>query len=251
MPDRFFAAEPIVDQRVTLAGAEAHHLLHVLRVEVGRRVTLFDGSGAEYTATVANRSRAEVTLEILDRQAIDRERACPLILAVSLPKGDRQKWLVEKLTELGATALVPLLSERGVAQPTAAAIDRLGRSVVEASKQCGRNRLMAITRPRAWHELAAASDEQILAAVAGEHPPVPVADAALQRIVAHPAGPALAGAAAGVNGPALIAVGPEGGWSEAEIAAAVAAGWEALSLGPRVLRVETAAVAMAAAFTLP
>ncbi len=79
---------------------------------------------------------------------ISREPRVELTLAVALPKGERQKWLVEKLTELGAARLVPLITERGVAQPVEAAMVRLRRAVIEASKQCERNRLMEIAPPR-------------------------------------------------------------------------------------------------------
>jgi 16S rRNA (uracil1498-N3)-methyltransferase len=149
---------------------------------------------------------------------------------VALPKGDRQKWLVEKLTELGVTALVPLVTERGVAQPTASAIARLERAVIEASKQCGRNRLMRIARPQAWAAwiAAVATNEGTL------------------RLIAHPGGTPLA--SIDLKAPQLtqLAIGPEGGLTDAEVATATAARWQAVDLGPRILRVETAAVALAA-----
>src|SRR3972149_595754 len=142
MSDRFFSSQPIASEHVTLAGPEAHHLLHVMRAKVGEQVTLFDGSGAEFDAEIARCGRSEVDLRVLERREIDRELAFELVIGVPLPKGDRQKWLVEKLTELGVTELVPLVTERGVAQPTDSALERLERGVIEAAKQCGRNRLM-------------------------------------------------------------------------------------------------------------
>jgi len=156
-----------------------------------------------------------------------------LTLAVALPKGDRQKWLVEKATELGVTRLIPLVTERGVAQPTEAALERLRRSVIEASKQCGRNRLMEIGAPCAASEcFAQASAEAI-------------------HIVADPTGESLVAQSwsrrAGTTAtPMIAAVGPEGGFTPEEVAAAQVAGWRLVSLGSRVLRVETAAIALAA-----
>ena len=133
-----------------VAGAEAHHLLHVMRARTGARVTLFDGSGWQFDAVVERTGRSEVELTITDRQEIDREAQVAVTLGVVLPKGDRQKWLVEKVVELGVARLVPLETERGVAQPRENVLERLRRGVIEASKQCGRNRLMEIAEPRAW-----------------------------------------------------------------------------------------------------
>jgi 16S rRNA (uracil1498-N3)-methyltransferase len=229
MSDRFYSETPIAGDRATLAGPEAHHLLHVMRGSVGDRVTLFDGSGAEFAAEITKCARAEVELRILDRREVNRELPFDLIVGVSLPKGDRQKWLVEKLTELGVTQLVPLVTERGVAQPTAGALDRLRRSVIEAAKQCGRNRLMTIAEPQDWTAFLAHGS-----------------DSPSQRLVAHFGGTPLADSITSTAIRTQLAIGPEGGRTDEEAAAAVAAGWRIVDLGPRILRVETAAVALAA-----
>jgi 16S rRNA (uracil1498-N3)-methyltransferase len=233
MSERFFSAAPITSQRVTLDGPEAHHLLHVMRVGVGQEVTLFDGSGAEFAAEVAKCGRAAVELAILARCEVDRELPFALVVGVSLPKGDRQKWLVEKLTELGVSELVPLVTERGVAQPTDSALERLERSVVEAAKQCGRNRLMRIAKPQAWGNWIAAE----LSGIG-------------RRLVAHPTGRKVAELELAAPVAAQLAIGPEGGFTDAEVASATSAGWEAVALGTRILRVETAAVALATVVAL-
>ncbi len=108
MSDRYFIDQPISADRLTLSGAEAHHLIHVMRAAPGTRVTLFDGGGDECTAVVERIGRSEVELSILAREQIDRELPFGLTLGVALPKGDRQKWLVEKAVELGVTGIVPL-----------------------------------------------------------------------------------------------------------------------------------------------
>jgi 16S rRNA (uracil1498-N3)-methyltransferase len=244
--ERFFSAEPITAPRVTLGGPEAHHLLHVMRRAIGQQVTLFDGSGAEFTAAVESLGRTTVDLQIIERVETDRELPFPLAIGVALPKGDRQKWLLEKLTELGITAIVPLVADRGVAQPTASALERLRRSVIEASKQCRRNRLLKIHQPQRWRDWLSN--------------PLPPDDATpqssdatpsiLRRLVAHPGGKPLAQSVLTRPGPTCLAVGPEGGLSDAEIAGAVDAGWVLVDLGPRILRTETAAVSLAAAVAL-
>lgn len=228
MSQRFYSAEPITGESVVLDGAEAHHLLHVMRATVGAEVVLFDGGGAEFAARVTETGRSAVQLEVFARREVNREAAIAVTLGVALPKGDRQRWLVEKATELGVARLVPLVTARGVAQPEAKTLDKLRRAVVEASKQCGRNRLL---------EIAAAQpvDEFLRGATADV------------RAVAHPVSestdwPALLATAKSL----AAAIGPEGGFSDDEFALAESAGWTPVSLGPRILRVETAALALAA-----
>lgn len=131
MPDRYFTQPPINSDHATLDGAEAHHLIHVMRAKAGTRVTLFDGSGAEFAAQVEKVGRSDVQLAILARQEVDRELPLEVVLGVSLPKGDRQKWLVEKAVELGVDRIVPLITARSVAQPVQQALERLQRSVIE------------------------------------------------------------------------------------------------------------------------
>jgi 16S rRNA (uracil1498-N3)-methyltransferase len=234
MSERFFSSQQITSDRVTLDGPEAHHLLHVMRARTGDSIRLFDDSGDEFAAVIESLGRSRATLRIVERRTLDRELPFVLTIGVALPKGDRQKWLVEKLTELGVTTLVPLITERGVAQPTASALDRLGRNVIEAAKQCGRNRLMHVAEPQPWGEWLCrtphASDEL--------------------RLLAHPGGALLAHLDFSTPQPVRCAIGPEGGLTDAEVAAATAAGWQAVDLGPRILRVETAAVALAAAIAL-
>src|SRR5688500_9189413 len=101
MSDRFFVETPIDSEQAELIGPEAHHLAHVMRAGPGAEVTLFDGSGAEFAARVTKIGRSRVELTVSARREIDRELPFPLVLGVALPKGDRQKWLVEKATELG------------------------------------------------------------------------------------------------------------------------------------------------------
>lgn len=232
MADRYFSDVPIVGDRAVLSHSEAHHLIHVMRARQGDEVVLFDGSGVEFLARIERTTRNDVELAILERKDVDRELSGALVLGVSLPKGDRQKWLVEKAVELGVKRLVPLVTARSVAQPVEKALERLRRSVVEASKQCGRNRLMEIAEPLVWAEFVVS------------------AKGTKRRWLAHPAGSDQAGVPAvrpsGARaGGCVLAVGPEGGFSDDEVTAALQAGWEWIDLGPRILRIETAALLLA------
>jgi len=227
MSSRFFVEQPIESDRAELTGAEAHHAIHVMRCRIGDEWTLFDGRGAEFPSRVIEVGRACVRLRVLGRCEVDREAPRAVVLGVAIPKGDRQRWLIEKATELGVVEVVPLVTDRGVAQPVERARERLERAVIEASKQCGRNCLMRIALP------------QTLPAFCQATPPASL------RLIAHVGGAALCNAFP-QSDPLCVAIGPEGGFTDAEVAAALACGWQAVSLGSRTLRVETAALAVAA-----
>jgi 16S rRNA (uracil1498-N3)-methyltransferase len=232
MSERFFLSEPIVASRIALAGDEARHLTSVMRAKVGDEVTLFDGSGAEFLARIAAIGKHTIELDITERRDVNRELPFELTLAVALPKGDRQKWLVEKATELGVTRIVPLVTARGVAQPVDAALERLRRGVIEASKQCRRNRLMEIAEPLTAATYVASVPQDSL------------------RFWADPSGEPLSHGVPRFDPshPLVVhcAIGPEGGFTPEETAAAQKAGWRLVSLGPRILRIETAALMLAA-----
>jgi len=234
MSERFFIAAPPVAGRAMLDGDEARHLTRVLRAKVGDAVSIFDGGGRQWPARVASIGRDRVELDT-GTPAIDPPPAgIPVTLAVALPKGDRQKWMVEKLTELGVTRLVPLETSRGVAEATASAQTRLERVVIEACKQCGRNRLLEVASGRPLDRLLAD-------AAAGS-----------RVLIAHPGGMPLDTAVARSAAAELIAlVGPEGGFSAEELGVADRAGAIHVSLGPHILRVETAAIALAARLCVP
>lgn len=230
MTNRYFVAGPIGSERAVIDGPEAHHLLHVMRSKVGDQVVLFDGSGWEFSASVAKLGRSSVELDVLSRADVNRELPFELTLGVALPKGDRQRWLIEKAVELGVTRVVPLITQRGVAQPNATALDRLRRAVVEASKQCGRNRLMTIEAPSQLADYV-------------------LADSSIgRRWIAHPDGESQSVLAA-ADSPAFLAIGPEGGFTDEEVVAALAANWQLINLGPRTLRIETAAIALVSRLT--
>ena len=224
MAERFYTPDPLNPGEYVLTRAEAHHLAAVRRLGPGDRVTLFNGDGNEYPAEVLAAAKKSVTLTILATQPADRELPFPLIVASALPKGDRADFLVEKLTELGVTRFVPLVAARSVVVPKEAAAEKFNRFVIEASKQCGRNRLMTVESPQKWKTFVARDD-------------LPHARLVLHTGTELPHMPQCDGAA--------VAVGPEGGFTVEELELATAAGWAAISLGPRVLRVETAAVVAA------
>ncbi|MBN9521995.1 16S rRNA (uracil(1498)-N(3))-methyltransferase [bacterium] len=236
MADRFYTPDSLVPGEYVLTGAEAHHLATVRRFGPGDRVVLFNGDGHDHPAEVVAADRKRTLLNVFPAVTADRELPFPLEIAAALPKGDRGDFLVEKLTELGVTRLTPLQTERTVVQPRETRLDKLQHAVVEASKQCGRNVLMRVAPVTRWAAFLAAPDLPALRLLL--HPP------------AESAGRVLPGFSAGAGG-VVVAVGPEGGFAPAEVEAAEAAGWVRVGLGPRVLRVETAAVVAAGWFAAP
>lgn len=232
MPDRlesrrYYTPAPLTAAaEVALDESEAHHLAHVLRARADDWVTLFNGQGQEAVAQVSRIHRSQVVVRVGEVQQIDRELPCVLTLGVALPKGDRQRWLIEKMVELGVASLTPLVTERSD-RGGLRGVDKLSRYVIEASKQCGRNRLMAIQQPEewsAWGRAATVEDEL--------------------RWVADPGGEPLADVPLATGSAFRLAIGPEGGWTAAEIEMARDGGWQIIGLGPRILRIETAALAL-------
>lgn len=232
MRKRFFVKELLAEKPVRLEGAEAHHLMNVLRIDIGHRVTLFDGEGFEAAAEVIDIKNGAVDLKILELCSVNTELPFELILASAVPKGDRFAWLIEKATELGVRRFIPLITSRSVVDPGTGKLDKMRRTIVEASKQCRRTRLMELSAPLAWPDF-----------VAGEI-------STTSAWVAHPSGPPLEFSGEIPSNPIVMAVGPEGGFTDAELELAVHKGARLISLGPRVLRIETAALALAAAFTV-
>ncbi len=223
MTDRFFHPDTLEIGDCVLTGPEAHHLAHVKRIKQGETVILFNGDGNEYLAEVISIGRRCVVVNVREKRAADRELRFPITVAAALPKADRTDFLIEKLTELGAACFVPLVTTRSVVVPRDGTAEKLQRAVIEASKQCGRNRLMRVEPPQRWEQFVRRPDL----------PPL--------RVVLDPGGAAVLPPIDATGG--VVAVGPEGGFTPQELESARRYGWQMVSLGPRVLRIETAAIA--------
>jgi 16S rRNA (uracil1498-N3)-methyltransferase len=230
MADRFYTEQPLSPGEFVLDGAEAHHLAAVRRFEAGDRITLFNGDGFDHPAEVLSAGKKQVAVVVGDRVEANREHPFPIRIASALPKGDRADFMLEKLVELGVAAFVPLVCERSAVVPREFKREKYRRAVVEASKQCGRNVLMEVRPPV---RLAEFLKEPLGGAKRILHPGVE--SSSPPGTVTPP--------------PAEVAVnwliGPEGGFTESEVLAALDGGWSPARLGPRILRIETAAIAAA------
>lgn len=219
---------------MVLSPGESHHLATVLRAVPGDRFELFDGRGRRALAEVVIADSIASRLVIVaELPAADSDRG-DLVLATAVPKGERFDWLIEKATELGVSRLVPIISARSVVEPRETKLERLRATVIAAAKQCGRTRLMELAPVQSWRQVV---DQWI---------------PGMAAVIAHPDGGDLAtvwGTASFETG-CFALIGPEGGFTEEEVADAEAAGAIPVSLGPTLLRTETAAIAIAAAWAL-
>lgn len=225
---RLFLASLNVGE-AALSREEAVHAARVLVLRDGETVELFNGKGLVGRARVRTITKGSVKLWVHDVRRTDPDAGCGVTLCVAPPKGDRQHFLVEKCTELGATALRPLLTTRGVARPSDALLERWRRWALEACKQCGRNWMPVILPGAAPNEALGACPANSLPLLAHREA------AASPWNVIRAQHPRLSHV--------VVFIGPEGGWTDEELAWATGSGLTRLHLGDSTLRVETSAVA--------
>ena len=226
---RVFVPGPLASgTRLTIAGSAANHITRVLRLRSGDPLTVFDGSGGEFSARLAEFRRDTVLVSVAEHHAVERESPLSLTLLQGVSRGERMDWVIQKATELGATRIVPVLTSRSVVRLDETQAQRKLQHwrgiAIAACEQCGRNRIPEVPAPR-----------DFLAALAPEP--------AVTRLLLSPAGERRIEALEGIGAGISVLIGPEGGLEDAEQEAALAAGFTAVRLGPRVLRTETAAVA--------
>lgn len=226
---RVFADEPLATGReLRLGPGAAAHVSRVLRLATGAELTLFDGRGGEYLATIIESRGTLVRVQVGEHRPIERESPLRITLAQGVARGERMDWVVQKATELGVAAIVPLLTERSVVRLEAAQLRRKREHwrgiVIGACEQSGRNQLPELAAPLPlgqWLEGLSGDGAQILLD--------PTARAGLPSI--------------GQTTSVTLLIGPEGGLTPAEHALAARGGFTSMRLGPRILRTETAALA--------
>ena len=231
---RFYIPVPLAaPARLALPAAAAHHAARVLRLQVGDELTLFNGVGGEYAARIVVIGKQEVTVDIGRHDPVERESLLDVTLVQALSSAERMDFTIQKAVELGVTQIVPVESERCVlrlqGERAAKRVQHWQQVVISACEQCGRNRVPKIgpiTVLSVWLASAKRDTQRWLL--------LPEADTSL-RDLARPLQPV------------ELLVGPEGGFTDAEIEAAQRQGCQPLRLGPRVLRTETVAPAALAA----
>lgn len=232
---RVFIQPAQVGDTVDLAVEEARHLYKVLRCQAGECVEGFDGRGGVYRLEILTLGPADATARILERDRDQGGAAVPLILGQALIKPDAMEWVIQKATELGVERFQPLVSRfvdrREPRQYIEARLTRWERIVRESLKQSGRNVRMEVLPPVDALDFMCGGEE------ACRLIPHPYARLSLQESLAPLKRPVSA---------VRLAIGPEGGWAEDEVAAAVRGGFTVFRLGPHVMRADTAAVATVA-----
>jgi 16S rRNA (uracil1498-N3)-methyltransferase len=212
---------------VDLDAAQANYLGNVMRLKEGSELLVFDGSSGEWLARVAAAGKKRMTLAV-ERKAREPETVPDVWLAFAPVKRAQTDWLVQKATELGATRLIPVMTQRTVAERVK--LERLEAIAIEAAEQCGRTRLPELSEPITLKDLLSTRDQA-------------------RRLYFADEGGGEPAAVAFKPGPALILVGPEGGFTDEERSSVRAAEHAvAISLGPRILRAETAALASLSAY---
>jgi 16S rRNA (uracil1498-N3)-methyltransferase len=227
---RFYCPQPLASGATVDQPESVAHHLHVVRMQPGAELTLFDGRGGQYTATLADIGKRRASATINEHQALEVELPYSITLAQGLPEGTKMDWIIEKAVELGVAAVQPLAAQRSVVRLSGERAEKRHAHwqgvIVAASEQSGRNRLA---------QLSPVSDLK---------PWLGTPSTGTRILLSPRATQSLAGWAQS-NAPQdlTLLVGPEGGFTREEEDAALAAGAVALSMGPRVLRTETAALA--------
>ncbi len=223
---RLYTNQPLApDTEVVLEERVAHYLQRVLRLRAGHALVLFNGDGCDYAGELVDSRRDRVAVQVNTRVPATAESDLRLVLVQAVSKGDRMDHSLQKATELGVAAVQPLFTERTEVRLDGARLDKRMAHwrgvVIAACEQCGRARLPALEPPRsleAWLALDPAAPRFALA---------PGAERALAGVTLD-------------QGAAELLIGPEGGFSERELKQLVLAGCTAVSLGPRILRTESA-----------
>lgn len=219
--------------QLRLPEAAATHLVRVLRAAVGDTCVLFNGDGRDYTARILAAGKRDALVEVLDARDLDNESPLRLTLLQSLARGEKMDLVLQKATELGVVGFVPVASERSEVRLDAERVDkRVGHwrnVVVAACEQCARARVPTVSAPVPLAQAAAALES------------VP------RRLLLDPHGAHAVRDLDVAGGAAVLAIGPEGGWSPRDRETLAAAGFQGVRLGPRILRTETAGIAAIAA----
>lgn len=234
---RFYCPTPLVTGLVLSLPAGAARHVQVLRLQPGDVITLFNGEGGEFDATVTRMGRSDVDVEVGAHQEVEREAARAVHLLAGITANERMDWLVEKATELGVASITPLVAERSVlklkGERAEKKLSHWQGVAVAAAEQCGRNRVPtvhpAVTLAE-WVKKAPPGERWVLSLSEGTQ--------SLAQMQGQAASLPMA--------PVTVLSGPEGGLSPTEEAAALAAGFAPVTLGPRVLRAETAPLAVLA-----
>ncbi|MFD2369730.1 16S rRNA (uracil(1498)-N(3))-methyltransferase [Brevibacillus sp. GCM10020057] len=228
---RYFALpDHFTEQEVTIVGDDVHHIVNVMRAREGEEIFVSDGAGRSAVARLVYLSAKEVRATVVEMLAEQRELPIRVTIGQGLPKGDKMEWILQKGTELGAYSFFPFSSERTIvkldAKKEAKKLERWRKIVKEAAEQSHRSVLPQLLPPVSFREALEAGEQYTRRAIAYEKE----GGASLHHVLSDMQ----------ADDSLLVLIGPEGGFSPEEVAQAEAKGFLSVSLGPRILRTETA-----------
>ena len=236
IPRLYLPVALISDSVVALNADAAHHVTRVLRLEVGAAVCLFNGGGGEYQAILHSINKSQVHAQILSYSPREAESPLQVTLAQGIPRGERMDYTLQKAVELGVARIAPLFSERCEVRLEGERLDKRLHHwrgiIVSACEQCGRTRIPPLANPMTLQHWLPTSN------LSGDGLHL-VLDPRAPYSLAHYAKPA--------DNNITLLIGPEGGLSDPEITAAEDVGFTRIRVGPRILRTETAGIAVLAA----
>ena len=227
---RVYVEAPVTaGKRVVVEGSAVNHITRVLRLRSGDALTVFDGSGGEFGARIEEFRKDAVVVAVEEHRPLDRESPLTLTLAQGISRGERMDWIIQKATELGASKIVPLFTKRSMVRLDERQAERKiqhWRAIaVAACEQCGRNKVPELVTPIDFFDV------------------LPADSSGATRLLLSPTGDLRIEDLQDTAKAITVLIGPEGGLEDVEQEAALAAGFKAVRLGPRVLRTETAAIA--------
>lgn len=225
---RIFTSQILsASNQLDLDEAQSHYVSKVLRMQAGRELVLFNGTGGEYAATIVNTGKKTVTVDVGEFISVDRESPLQLELAIGVSRGERMDWVLQKATELGATKISPLFTERTEVKLNGERLQKKlhhwQQIIISACEQCQRNIVPVLNEPIMIDTWLASAEAELKCVLHHRDNKGLPTDAAIKSVA--------------------LLIGPEGGLSETEISQAIEHGFAPLTLGPRVLRTETAPVA--------
>jgi 16S rRNA (uracil1498-N3)-methyltransferase len=227
---RVYVEAPVTaGKRVVVEGSAVNHITRVLRLRSGDALTVFDGSGGEFGARIEEFRKDAVVVAVEEHRPLDRESPLTLTLAQGISRGERMDWIIQKATELGTSKIVPLFTKRSMVRLDERQAERKiqhWRAIaVAACEQCGRNKVPELVTPIDFFDV------------------LPADSSGATRLLLSPTGDLRIEDLQDTAKAITVLIGPEGGLDDVEQEAALAAGFKAVRLGPRVLRTETAAIA--------
>ncbi|MCA9810947.1 MAG: 16S rRNA (uracil(1498)-N(3))-methyltransferase [Candidatus Dadabacteria bacterium] len=229
MPRIPLPSQGIEEDKAVISGADYRHMVKALRLGVGDEVTLFGEDSREYTGVISSVGSRELVVDITGSRLIAADPVIDITILQGLPKGEKMDYIVEKATELGATRIVPVVTERSQVRKTGKH-QRWERIALEASKQCGRTKPTVIEDTLEFKEALLLKDKSDLAIILHTE-----SSLSIKEFIRNTLQDAKN---------IIVLIGPEGGFSQNEVLLAIEMGFTSLGLGPRILRTETASLAV-------